>query len=179
MNPGLTFEQIEALTVRVNDHEEAVESPCGYAQRLQRLLPNFPRDVIVQWFFEHRLTILQDSWLPYRNLCFKKIELLNSELSRSDFSTDPLVEYYEERITAGNPDERLARIHQFFVQNKTWPVPPLVLYNPGNTVVAPQGMQCDSPYHLLEGRHRLAVLRTLRSAQLNESHTLWLATMEE
>jgi len=178
-DPGFTFEQTEALAVRVNDREEPVESPGMYAQRLQRSLPNFPCDVIIQWFFEHRQTIHQNSWLSYRNLRFKKIELLSSELSRPELSTDPLVEHFEEQINARNPDERLARIHQFFVQNKTWPVPPIVLYNPGNTVVTPYGLQLDSPYHLLEGRHRLAVLRTLRGDQLNQSHTLWLATIAE
>jgi hypothetical protein len=38
-NPGFTFEQTEALAVRVNDREEPVESPGMYAQRLQQLLP--------------------------------------------------------------------------------------------------------------------------------------------
>ena len=51
--------------------DEYLETVEGYRERMQRILPNFPEDVISQWFYRHcRQDIDNYAWLNYPTLQF-------------------------------------------------------------------------------------------------------------
>lgn len=177
---SLTHEEAEVLAVRVDDLEQPVESQAEYVARFQKTLPNVPPDVISQWFYDHRQAIFQNSWLPLSQLRFHLAEVTLEEVTQPAFADNQIVAQYRSHFENENTSCRMGRIAEFVKSGGTWPMPPIALANPQDKIVSPWGMKCDSPYHLLEGHHRFAVLLAGSNASaLLPIHKIWVAQWPE
>ncbi len=180
MKHPLSYDEIESLALFVDDNEEPTESPDSYAVRFQINYPNFPSDVIVQWFYDHRQAIHQYSWLPFGVMQFSLVELTNTEIFSPCFSANPIVDQYRAHFQRANTSRRMSRLSEYICENGTWPVPPIALANPEASIQSPWGMKCDAPFYLLEGHHRFAVLHAYKAEVfLNPTHKIWLAEISE
>lgn len=172
----LTHEEVDALAVRVNDFEEPLESAVDYSARFRKTLPHFPHEIISQWFYEHRQAIYQNSWLPLSRFRFRLEEFSLAAVSQSAFSENPIIAQYRVHFENENTSRRMGRIAEFILNHGTWPCAPIALANPEGTFASPWGMRCDSPYHLLEGHHRFAVLLARTNANgVAPCHKIWVA----
>lgn len=68
------------------------------------------------------------------------------------------------------------RLKYYWNKHGTWPVPPIIL-NVSNSTVPPVFQQpLQSPYHLLEGYHRMALaIEADRQNNSPASHEFWIA----
>lgn len=180
MKHPLPYNKVERLAPFIDENEDPTEKADAYAKRFQQTFPKFPSEVISQWFYDHRQSIHQNSWLPFGLLTFSLVELATVEVFDSCFSNNPIVDQYRAHFEEGNTSRRMSRISEYIIENRTWPVPPIVMANPEAKIESPWGMKCDSPLHLLEGHHRFAVLHAYQSkVVLNATHKIWIAKIEE
>ena len=57
---------------KLNANDEYEETADQYCSRIKASLPNFPPDVLVQWFYRHWLYIDDYAWLGFNLLSFNK-----------------------------------------------------------------------------------------------------------
>ena len=166
----------ESLALFVDSDEQPIESKIEYVDRFQNKYPNLPDEVISQWFYDQRLSIHENSWLPYGLLKFSLVELTSLEVSMPCFSENQTIDQYRIHFENENSSPRMCRLSEYISENLTWPVPPIVLENIDADIITPWGMECDSPFHLLEGHHRFAVLLAYKSKiELKPTHKVWVA----
>lgn len=167
------------LSPLVDKHGGVAEDFEPYWTRVSRCLPNFPSEVARQWFFDHPHQIADWGWLGFDTLQFTQRALTTPELLQLDVGDDGVCDtnqyYFEQRPS---PDE--SRIADYCQVHGTWPIPPIFLSNPMGSIISPWGWRCASPFQILEGHHRLAILRSLWSRPVfAEHHLLWIATRHE
>ncbi len=159
-------------------NSDSIETFSEYYDRINSLLPNFPKCVLQQWLFEH-FTCATDryAWLGFEKLSFRK-ECWSSEKILDDVKAwnELAVESWKSAFIT-SPDYKRGRLVDFMRQNSTWPVPPLVLDN-STGLRMPNGSEI-ARWELIEGHHRLAYFRALcvepdRTAP--RKHCLWLIT---
>ena len=178
--PQLSYDEIERLAPCNDGSETLIEGMEAYAKRFQQTFPNFPSNVITQWFYEHRDAIHQNSWLPFDRLTFSLVEFTASDVFDLCFADNPFVDQYRTHFEEENTSQRMSRISEYIIENFTWPVPPIVMANPKANIESPWGMKCDSPFHLLEGHHRFAVLHAYKAKlKLKSIHKIWVAKVKE
>lgn len=156
---------------------EEDESKDQYEARLRAALPDFPSQVIRDWIVRHGESAFQEhGWLDYRRLRFDLTEMPTSCLLQMVLtSNEQAVSGWSRAIRTDN-DFQETRLGQYMLRAGTWPVPPVVLYNPSGLVKA-QGAALGR-YHLLEGHHRLAYLKGLfipPPIPALEFHEVWKA----
>lgn len=175
-----SYNEVEFLAPFVDNNENPTEQMDEYSTRFQHTFPNFPSEVISQWFYDHPQSLNQNSWLPFSLLNFSLVELTTSEIFDSCFSKNPIVDQYRNHFEEANTSPRMCRLSAYIIANSTWPVPPIVIANPESKIESPWGIKCDSPLHLLEGHHRFAVLHAYKSKiVLKPTHKLWVAKIGE
>ncbi|WP_395350100.1 hypothetical protein [Variovorax sp. UC122_21] len=170
---ALSLQDLQGLEPRLGRADAPLESPEQYARRVQAALPNFPASVITQWFFDHSDVIEEYAWLQYESLRFECVELSESDLRRPCLARHETVAQYRNHFLRGNTSQRMSRIAQYMREFGTWPIPPIVLDNPDGAIVASWGLKYSTPYELLEGHHRLAVLYALH-LEAAGPHQVWL-----
>jgi hypothetical protein len=168
--------QISQLYLYVNDHDEPLESRDEYILRVKKHLPNFPEDVIAQWFFEHQSVVDQWKWLNYSTLSFTSIDLSITDFELPCLEKHETVVQYRDHFLCGSESPRMNLIAEFMTENGTWPCPPLILHNSYDNVIAPWGYRYSSPYDIIEGHHRFAILYSYlkKKRYLKPKHNVWL-----
>ena len=175
-----TVNSIDNFEPHLDDRGTVVEGLEEYCNRIGNELSNIPKNVMGQWFYEHPDSYLRYDWLNYSRLRFNLEEFTIPELTLECFSKEPYVELFYENLNFGRADECTIKIETYVRENLTWPVPPIVLLNKKSRLSFPDSVLCDSPYHLLEGRHRFAVLLFLSaSMKLAVSHKVWVAVSNQ
>lgn len=169
----LSKAELESIEPLRDDLGDPLESPEAYASRAQRLLPNFPEQVLTQWFQDHSGVIEEHAGLNYRSLQFELATFGPNELQLPCLAQHPTVVQYRDYFLQGVDSQRTKRLAKYIQENHTWPVPPLVFDNPDGRFVASWGLRYSEPYDLLEGHHRMAVLYAL-GEHLQGSHQVWL-----
>ena len=163
------------LTLREDEHGQPLESKTAYCNRVLSALPNFPPEVIQQWFFEHSDTLINNGWLNFRALQFQRYTLTTEQIDQPCFNENIFVARILRRHELSD-DERTIRLIDFVAKNGTWPVPPVILWHPDAIVNTDWGAVCATPFHLLEGHHRIAtLLMCLRFPTTIREHHVWLA----
>lgn len=158
----------------LRDHlGDPIESSSIYAARVQRLLPNFPEQVLQQWFQDHNGVIEVHSGLNYPSLRFQLTSIGSNELQLPCLAEHPTVVQYRNYFLQGVDSHRMKRLAKYIEEHHTWPIPPLVFDNPDGRFVAAWGLKYSTPYDLLEGHHRMAVLYAL-GMHTQRSHQVWL-----
>lgn len=170
--------ELLTLAPRLDEAEQPLESGLAYYQRVQVALPNFPQEVVEQWFYEHSSTIFQNGWLNYRDLCFERYTLTATQLDEPCFNSNPIVAQIRYSHEEHEDCERTSRVVDYVLKNGTWPVPPIILWHPEARVRTDWGALCSTPFHLLEGHHRIAaLLLCLQLPTTNKEHDVWLARL--
>lgn len=166
---------LRTLRPLLDELENPTEAPSDYVARVQSVLPNFPGEVIIQWFYDHRQVIDESRWLGFSTLEFSLVSLSNEQLGLSCLAEHETVVQYRDYFIAGVESPRMNRISSYVAQHGTWPVAPILLRNPRNDVVSPWGLRYSQPYDVIEGHHRLAVYYAFTARNLvNSSHKAWL-----
>jgi hypothetical protein len=147
---------------------------------MRPLLPNFPAEVLSQWFFDHWSQIDDYAWLGFDRLRFDRREWTSEQIMQSGIQENDSIQIDHRHFEKGILAPRIERIACFFDANGTWPVPPIFLDNTDNDITRPDGWRLTTPYHLLEGSHRAAIFWTYHSrGALVSSHFLWVSTLED
>lgn len=170
---SLSIKELRSIEPIRDDLGEPTESAEEYASRVQRLLPNFPNQVISQWFQEHDGVIEQHASLNYRTLKFELTTLGPAELNLPCLAEHATVVQYRDYFLKGVKTPRMTRLVQFIQEHHTWPVPPLIFDNPDGKFEIRAGFKYSIPYDLLEGHHRMAVLYALQKHNQGR-HKVWL-----
>ena len=152
-----------------------VETSTEYAQRLKTtVLPNFPEEVLIEWFHWHPIVIEEYGFLGFESLQFdhqlwRLDQLPGREAFRSPSICDHLMSTFEQRLKEGN------WLASHMAINGTWNTPILLLENSNGDLEFPDGEKMKVPYHLLEGHTRLSFLIALRAlGKARDSHAVWI-----
>lgn len=168
---------LRVIRPQLNENGLPSESESDYAARVQSYLPDFPRAIIIQWFYDHPQCIDQYSWLDYQSLQFTLTKFGNEKLTLPCLACNETVVQYRDHFLNGDNSRRMKRIADYIRTEGTWPLPPIILDNPNSKLTAPNGLRYAHPYDLLEGNHRMAVLYALIPKGLvHSSHNVWLVT---
>jgi len=148
-----------------------------YLERALKHLPNFPKEVIIQWFYDHPQQIDEHKWLGYEKLKFELLKWKTDEVPITDFgNTDAVETYMYNYFERGISTSRRDRIESYFNEHGTWPVPPIFLENLNGDLEYPHGFPCGKPYHLLEGHNRMAFfIKYKKLKKLSETHLVYIA----
>ncbi|HBH87552.1 MAG TPA: hypothetical protein DDY17_08140 [Syntrophaceae bacterium] len=153
-----------------------LEDKNKYLDRTLRLLPNFPKDVITQWFYDHPQQVHDHEWLEYKKLKFELITLGTDQIPVTDLGNTGAVEAYRYNyFVIGNTSSRREKLESYFQEHGTWPVPPIFLKNKDGNLKYPFGFPCGKPLHLLEGHNRMAFFIEYKSLnKISNSHLVYI-----
>lgn len=163
---------ISCLEPTLNQLDDPTESPSEYARRVQKQLPNFPESVITQWFYDHHHCIREHSWLDYPSLKFNLAEVGTEFFALTCLRDHEIVTQYRDYFLQGTDSRRMYRLANYIEEKGTWPVPPIIFDNTEGGIVSPRGFRYSTPYDLLEGHHRMAVLYALGKHK-HGIHQIW------
>lgn len=160
--------------------DEYLETVDEYCTRMKNVLPNFPDEVLSQWFYRHcRLDIDDYAWLNYSTLKFNKEEWTSEKILSAGVKDNERVQINKKQFEAGDKTLRKERIESYFTLHHTWPIAPILLHNPNDDMSLPNGCTCTSPYHLIDGNNRLGIFLSLFdncSIDKHQMHFVWIAT---
>lgn len=156
-----------------------LETIDEYCKRMKGILPNFPDEVLSQWFYRHhRLDIDDYAWIDYPTLQFKKEEWSSEKIFSSGVKNNERVQINKKQFEMGVKTPHTDEIKNNFTQHNTWPIAPILLYNPNDDMYLPNGYKCTSPYHPIDGNHRLGIFISLFENSLidkEKTHFVWIA----
>jgi hypothetical protein len=158
----------------VNDAGEVVEDRNAHYRRVSCLLPNFPEDVLGQWIYEHWSDVGRFDWLNFPSLKFTADSWTTEQVKKSGAARHEFVQMHRKHFESGDGGRRTERIAKYMRQHGTWPLPPLMVQNESGVLGFPGGGWFCSPYHPIEGQHRLGVFMSLAtSGKLGSHHAVW------
>lgn len=170
-NPAAHFDRFLPV---VDDAGTPVEPRERYFERMQAVLPNFPSEVLGQWLYEHWSDVGRYDWLDFPTLLFTRETWATSQLLESGIDQHPLIGLYKRHFEEGVKVKRSSRIASFMRAHHTWPVPPLLVENMRGQLTWPDGAPLLSPFHPIEGQHRIAVFLSLAFAgRVAATHVVW------
>jgi hypothetical protein len=146
-----------------------------YATRIHTtVLPNFPEEVLIEWFHRHPLVIKKHLFLEFDSLHFEQQlwsldDLPGREAFESEHDHRHLVSVFDQMFKADN------FVARYMSDHGTWNTPILLMKNLSGKLRWPSGETFNHPYHLLEGHKRLAFLSVLRrSGKALKEHQVWI-----
>jgi hypothetical protein len=158
----------------VDDDGNIIESREVYCLRVAKILPNFPNEVASQWLYEHWSDIGRFDWLNFPSLQFFDETWSTDQILTSGVDHHPFVELYRKHFETRVVVRRSERIAEYMSEHGTWPVGPLLVENRLGLLSYPGGGSFCSPFHPLEGQHRLAVFMAFaQNPQLKAEHKVW------
>jgi hypothetical protein len=153
-----------------------VETAQDYAGRMKNsALPNFPEEVLVEWFHRQPCVIEEYAFLDYETLQFERQTWATNALpGRGAFTAgstfDQLIRVFELRLKNHN------WLAEYMNDHGTWNTPIILIDNSSGSLRFPSGERLKKPYHLLEGHTRLSFFWALRnSGKLRSEHHVWIA----
>ena len=163
----------------LNDSDCYKESPEQYCSRMHVLLPNFPSEVLIQWFYRHWIHIDEYAWLEYKSLAFQKVLWTANEVISSGIKEKHTVQIDHQHYETGLRYSRQESIIAHFESTGTWPIPPIFLKNICAKISFPDGRQCTKPYHLIEGHHRAAIFWSYYDrSKVKSQHHVWMVNIK-
>ena len=147
----------------------------SYANRVSPLLPNFPEDVLRQWFFEHEQAPEDTEWLDHDNLTFRRVSMGTEEIPGVDSAFDNYLVDRVPRLANLLESPRIKRIHDYFLEHGTWPRPVIFLKIEREGMKTPREVDLAYPFQLIEGHKRMIVFHALKnSGTLKDEHEIWI-----
>lgn len=169
------------------DHREDKQQYIG---RISSEFPNIPEDVLEQWIYPHHFNEeiqLLYGWMNYEKVRFSLATWTNTQIESvkvySDFRR--YVESTTRKVLMSLPGklpsiELREEVVHSWTQYGTWRTPIIVL-DTKDVVGAPEGVELNRHYQLVEGHTRLGWFNAFRACKvrgssypLAESHKLWL-----
>lgn len=148
-----------------------------YFQRIHKLLPNWPEEVVKEWLYRHNNQIEDYFYLGFHNFKFslerweneKIVEAINSH--KMDYVIDPL--------GLQILDKPYSFLQKYIHKNGTWPSPIIVLKTEDEMILGSKEL-LGKPYHLLEGHLRLGYIRNLykNNKKLKKEHLVYIVKKE-
>jgi hypothetical protein len=158
-----------------NKDGEIIEDRYSNANRMRAtVLPNFPEEVLIEWFYRHPNIIEDYCFLGFEKLQFalqvwKLDDLPGREAALSGNISERPVSEFKSRL------KQKSWVHVDMRENGTWNTPILLMENSANNLISPRGVKFKSPLHLLEGHTRLSCLIALRLlGKANDTHKVWI-----
>lgn len=127
---GSSVIELKWLRPHTDEQDQPTESPAQYCDRVRAVLPNFPDEVICQFFYDHDSNVEHHAWLNYSSVSFQSSLFSQAQLQLPCFSAHPAITQYAEHFVNGNTSKRMSDIAAHFKTSGTWPVAPIVLANP-------------------------------------------------
>jgi len=169
---------IELFLPKQDIDDQYLETEDDYCDRIKNLLPNFPKDILSQWLYEHCGDIEKFAWLDFTKLKFKKKLWGIEELIDFNIENYEIVKHYLEHIKRKTKTPRFDSLTSYIRKNGTWPTAPIFLENCTNQHFYPNGLACHVPIHPLEGHHRLAVLLSYKKEKfIKQKHEIWISQL--
>lgn len=147
-----------------------------YFQRISPVLPNFPPGVVNQWLYSHFDSVMERySWLDFDSLKFSLETWRTEEILQKITAWNEMAVENWIKALLKNSGFQGSRLGRYMIAEGTWPVPPIVFYNPTD-IKMPDGSKI-AEWELIEGHHRLAYLRAI---QISDhwtplaDHPLWI-----
>lgn len=147
----------------------------SYVGRVGPLLPNLPPDVLEQWVYRHHSDLDDYAWLSLRDLrCQLETWAVEDIRERIDTGwSDELINKHRVRLLE-DPEVQASWLGQRMLAEGTWPVDPIVIEN-AIGLTRPDGLLLGTPYHFVEGHHRMGYFRALADrAILAPHHDVWV-----
>ena len=168
-----TSDRFKPKLNRSDDYEETAEHYC---RRMRSILPNFPDEILSQWFYRHWSGTDDYAWLGYDRLRFKNQQWSSHDIMSSGIQISEAIQIDHSHHENGIGADREVSIQRYFDTCRTWPVPPVFLANPHGNIVRPDGFRLTHPYHVLDGNHRAAIFWSYYdSGALANDHLVWIA----
>ncbi|MHB0929331.1 MAG: hypothetical protein ACYC3W_10620 [Candidatus Nanopelagicales bacterium] len=154
----------------------ANESKESYVSRIASLAPNIPKDILIQWLYDHydcvkqRYSWLDISTMEYNIEVWSKEEIYNNI---KPWNGDAVESWKKQFIENSYYDPN--RLITYMKTNNTWPVPPIILDN-DRYLTMPNGDEIGR-FGLIEGHHRYAYFKGLYLSKPNDllnEHKLWV-----
>jgi hypothetical protein len=156
-------------------NREIIESPHDYADRVHSTtLPNFPKEVLIEWFHRHPNVIEEYASLNFPALRFNLEDwplknIPGPEAFASKKSCAALAKSFKQRLLDGD------WLATYMNQHDTWNTPILLLDNRNGDFPSVAGGPGRQPFHLLEGHTRLSFLIALRElGRASKRHKVYL-----
>ena len=163
----------------LDDAGHVVEERSAHFQRVSRLLPNFPENVLGQWIYEHWNDVGRFDWINFPRLEFRTESWTTEQIKSCGAATHPFVELHRRHFETGEGGRRTNRIARYMQQHGTWPVPPLFVENQAGSIKYPDGGLFCKPFHPIEGQHRVGVFMSLaQSGKLRSHHAIWRVSVQ-
>lgn len=155
--------------------DKHVETIDQYYARINPLLPNFPKEVLEQWFYRHWSQIDDYAWLEYDSWQFEQVSWTAEQVINSGIKENSTIGVDFRHFQEGVRYPRQLSIVEYFESNGTWPVAPIFFENISGEISRPDGYKLTAPYHLIEGHHRAAIFRVFYDRKaLNDKHQVWV-----
>jgi hypothetical protein len=134
--------------------EELGHDNPRYLARVSPLLPNFPAEVLSSWFGEQPDIIEKYAFLGFKRFMFTREKFL-LECLPGDEALRPGSKSL--KTLAEESAWKKRGLTQWMKTHGTWPVPPIILNTVESALPPFPPIEFKTPYHLLEGYHRLAL----------------------
>lgn len=99
---------------KVNNIGEYLESVDEYFLRMRSVLPNFPKEVLIQWFYEHWNDIDNFAWLNFEKLNFECARWSASEILSSGTADHEVIKTYQLNYEKVTCSVRMKSLSSFF-----------------------------------------------------------------
>lgn len=161
-------EKLIAALDRSDDEEDR-----GYLARVGSALPNFPPQVVDDWFRRHGAHVLDNtSYLDHRSLKFELAQWPTASLAQVTTRCE-IADWTLGFVDRNTDLFYRGCVSNYILQNGTWPIPPSILVGPERTI----GADHLGSAHLLEGHRRLAFVRGMAEENhplIHPFHDVWV-----
>jgi hypothetical protein len=173
-------EQAFVLSLRRQGDDFDGEPFIEYLGRVGPLLPGLPSEILEQWMFRHDRDISDYAWLSLRDLQCRPVTWSLEEIAANIDTTwsEELIAKHQQ-LFLSNSELTNKWLVRRMSESGTWPVPPIILDN-SLKLLRPDGLELGTPYHFVEGHHRMGYLRALASTRrAHVNHRLWVLAPNE
>jgi len=160
-----------------NRYMNVAEECTNYVRRIHRsVLPNWPRELLMEWLYRHANSIEKYAFLDFESFQFELKTWNRDQLpGREAFDNEKFCDDFSGVAERAQLGDWLAI---YMGREGTWNTPIVLLDNRTKRHRLPDGGPLKSPYHLLEGHRRLSYLvglKKMRKAALK--HKVWLVSI--
>lgn len=183
-----TWKQFKPRRNFNNALDPSNETFFEYSQRITSIFKNIPRDVLIQWQFEHIYNfymINNYGWIDYHKVYFSLVNWSEKELSKVQVFSG-FKDYVDCRSCISDFDALpcTEEDKNYWLQFGTWRLPIIVL-NTQNIINVPNYAELNCPYQLVEGHTRFGHYNAIKffseqgKVQVSNKHKVFLMSVAE
>lgn len=172
-------EEFFNLLKPIGNNIQGKESFSSYKKRVSSFLPNIPTCILENWIYRHyEFVVMNYSFLDINKMQFQRERWSKEKIFQEIYS-------YDESMVNDLGYQLYQRVdktwlQKYMLENKTWPVPIIVIENKENKLESPVKGKLGSPYHLIEGHLRLNYFREMyrnENEEMSKHHFVWIASL--